>query len=298
MKIPQYKKIWYSITKFERYPEMATEGVGRAFLYLISLMIIFSIIVTAGMIYKFNTIIKTTIVDTNEVNDETLEKYKQEAFSGDTGIIVLKDRVMLKADGQEVTYNYKDFFNKIGISDFNEEDFLEFVTSFISTPQFNIAYFLIMLIYAFITYFLVTLMDVLVLSIFGMLTGYIAKIKIRYRAVFNMSVYAITISVILKLIYTLTNIFTNFEIKYFDLMYTAIAYICLTASIFMIKSDVIKQQIELIKIMKKKEEEQQKEQPKEQQEEQQEEKKEEENKEDEKDKELDKGDVEEQGSNA
>ena len=28
---PFYKKVWYSISKFEKYPEMATEGVGRAF---------------------------------------------------------------------------------------------------------------------------------------------------------------------------------------------------------------------------------------------------------------------------
>ena len=29
-----FKKVWYSITKFEKYPEMATEGLGRALKYL------------------------------------------------------------------------------------------------------------------------------------------------------------------------------------------------------------------------------------------------------------------------
>ena len=38
--IPFFKKIWLSITKFERYPEMATEGVGRAISYLMKLMLI------------------------------------------------------------------------------------------------------------------------------------------------------------------------------------------------------------------------------------------------------------------
>ena len=36
-----FKKIWLSITKFERYPEMAAEGVGRAISYLAKLMLIF-----------------------------------------------------------------------------------------------------------------------------------------------------------------------------------------------------------------------------------------------------------------
>ena len=29
-----FKKVWYSMTKFENYPEMAALGVPRAFLYL------------------------------------------------------------------------------------------------------------------------------------------------------------------------------------------------------------------------------------------------------------------------
>lgn len=26
-----FKKVWYSITKFEKYPEMATEGLGKCY---------------------------------------------------------------------------------------------------------------------------------------------------------------------------------------------------------------------------------------------------------------------------
>ena len=31
-----FKKVWYSITKFEKYPEMATEGFGKAVKYLMT----------------------------------------------------------------------------------------------------------------------------------------------------------------------------------------------------------------------------------------------------------------------
>ena len=155
----------------------------------------------------------------------------------------------------------------------------------------------------FITYFIVifgsifviTLINILMLSVFGLLTGLIAKLKIRYRGVFNMAVYSITLSTILQLIYYVINCFTRFEVKYFDLMYTAIAYICLTAAIFMIKSDVIKQQIELIKVIKEKEiqKQEEKEEPEEKPEEG-----EKENKKEKKKEKQESDNAEGQGSNA
>ncbi len=64
-----------------------------------------------------------------------------------------------------------------------------------------------------------------------------------------MSVYAITLSLILRTIYVVVTMLTSFEIKYFDVMYVAVAYISLAAAIFLIKSDVIKQHLELMKII-------------------------------------------------
>ena len=71
-----------------------------------------------------------------------------------------------------------------------------------------------------------------------------------------MAAYSITISTVLQLIYVIVKTFTGFDVKYFDLMHTAISFICLTASIFMIKSDVIKQQMELMRVIEIKKQEQ------------------------------------------
>ena len=71
----------------------------------------------------------------------------------------------------------------------------------------------------------------------------------NYKAVFNMSIYALTLSIILKIIYIVITMLTSFKIKYFEIMYIAIAYISLAAAIFLIKSDVIKQHLELMKII-------------------------------------------------
>ena len=60
-----------------------------------------------------------------------------------------------------------------------------------------------------------------------------------------MGIYALTLSIILYLLYIIVNVFTTFNIKYFEIAYNAIAYIYMITAILTIKSDLIKQQIEL-----------------------------------------------------
>ena len=91
---------------------------------------------------------------------------------------------------------------------------------------------------------------VIFVSIFGCIANLITKLRMRYAAIFNMSVYAVTLSTILYIVYIAVNIFINFEIKYFEPMYITVASIYLLASIFMIKADLIKRQNEVIKIEK------------------------------------------------
>ena len=72
---------------------------------------------------------------------------------------------------------------------------------------------------------------------------------INYKSIFSMSIFFFFLSIVLKIIYIGLNFLIGFEIKNFDIMYISIAYICLAAAIFMIKVDVIKQQMELMKII-------------------------------------------------
>ena len=50
MKLNLLKKIWYSISKFEKYPEMAALGVKKAIIYFTELMLIFSAIYTCSYV--------------------------------------------------------------------------------------------------------------------------------------------------------------------------------------------------------------------------------------------------------
>ena len=341
VKIPKYKKVWYSITKFEKYPEMATEGVGRAFSYLAWIIFMFSIILAIGIVIKFNIFAKESlnyldknfseinytngeltiktkdndskisignvIINTEELTENEIKEYENKTSLAKTEIIIVKDKVYFKFGEQSTSITYKDILDKLKIKEFDKFTLINTLTKQINSPKIYIVYGLALVLYLFISYFVSTLIDVLMLSLFGLITTAIAKIQMRYRAIFNMSVYAITLSTILQLIYAIVTLFTDFNIKYFDFMYSAISFVCLTAAIFMIKSDLIKQQIELMKVIEIKKQEQQNQEQEEKQEEKEQEESERknevnkekdkrENKKDEDEKES--PDIEGQGSNA
>lgn len=263
------QKVWFSMTKFEYYPEMAAHGVPRAFVYLTQLIAIFSVILTIIVFAYVNKSINT--------ENQTEELSLVQRFEKTLDIKINEEQA-----------------NELKLA-FSQYDSKTLEVMFVVASAISI----------FISYFIVTLIDILILSLFGMMTCFFTKIKIKYRAVFNMSVYAITISVILRLIYEGLLLLGDFKIKYFNVMYTSISYICLAAAIFMIRSDLIKQQIELMKVIEEKKrkafEEEQKEDKR------KEEEKDEKDEDDEntksknkepKDKEEEVGRGEEQGSNA
>ena len=71
----------------------------------------------------------------------------------------------------------------------------------------------------------------------------------RYAAIFNMSVYALTLSVILNILYIAVNIFITFDMQYFQVMYVSVAAIYLVAAILILKTDFMKKQMKLMKIV-------------------------------------------------
>lgn len=204
-----FKKLWYSISKFERYPEMASLGVKKAILYFTELILIVSIVFTSIYVY----------------NIQTNSEFEQD-----------------KSFSQKVA---EDLIQK---NNLENEKINEMVKNYVQNEKTEILIFSIGFA-IFISLFLATLIDVFTLSIFGILTCIFARIKMNYKALFNMSIYAFTLSILLRTIYFAITTLTTFEIKYFEIMYIAIAYISLAAAIFIIKSNVIKQHIELMRII-------------------------------------------------
>lgn len=331
-KISFIKKVYNSIIKIEKYPEMAAQGLPKAIKYLIQLIIIFSIIVSIFNIYNINKIVKETgkyieneipdfsysqgelkinsedvitkqieefgniIIDTNYNEEGKVSSYINELQSQKSGIILLKDKIIVKTDVMDATinYSYSDLLSGTGINEFTKQELINYINS---TQMLNIyiGIFLILVIWAFSLYLINTLVNVIAISIFGYIVSLIIKMKMNYKAIFNMTIYSITLSTILSMLYIGINYVTGFTIKFFDLMYITVACIYLIAAIFIIKTDFIKRQGEVLKIQEvekiiKKEFDDKKENPKEKKEQPKEEKKKEDKKEN--------GEDEAEGANA
>lgn len=288
IKVGFFKKVWYSITKIEKYPDMAAQGLGKAISYLVKLIAILSIILCLGTIYQTNNLVQqgikylenefpeltyndgilaveseneiviskdesplgTVIINTHDLEEGKINEYTNTITQEGKGVVLLKDKLIIKSPSISgtATYNYKETLEPTGIKEFNKQTIIDGATGN-KIVSLYISLFLVLFVYAFIMYAISIFSDALILSLFGYITTKLSRIKIRYVAIFNMAVYALTLSLILNMIYIAINIFVPFTITYFQVMYIAVAAIYLVAAILILKADVINKQMELTKIM-------------------------------------------------
>ena len=225
-KLGFFKKIWYSIDKIEKYGEMSAQGFPRAISYLFQIIIILALIVAGTTLYQTKNAINKVaqfvkdeipnftysdnelklennevitkeqeylgkiIIDTNTENQEEIDKYINEISEETGGLIILKNRVIIKQVGMTGTlnYNYEDLVNQIGMSNFDKEQVIEFVTGTQMTSIY-LGLFSILLMSAISVYFINTILNVVLVSIFGYLATLITKMKMRYVAILNMAIY-------------------------------------------------------------------------------------------------------------
>ena len=290
-----FKKIWYSITKFEQYPAMAAEGIKTSTRYLLILITLVTVAAMVGSLLQTNKLMKDLAQYIQEnipefsYNDGKLEMNTEEPIvindiqyqgidrividpSADTaeqkekdktdnsmeGIIVFlfKDEIVLVGKTSESdktaeqVYTYSNFiqsYTGTDIQSFNKTDFTNYLTSE-RMILFYTRYGLSIFIYLLIMNVIYALLDAFEIAILGWITGLLAKIKIKFSALYSMAAYALTLPIFLNIIYIIINYFTTFSIKYFQVAYIAIAYIYLAATIFILKDDLIRKLQEVEKI--------------------------------------------------
>ena len=287
LKMNFFNKVKYSIFKIEKYPDMAAEGVGKAISYMSILVAILAVILCIGMLYQTHDLLQDgihyiqnefpefsykegilkvesenvitiseddsvmgkTIIDTKAEDEQTINQYINSVTESGQGIIILKDKAIIKSSGVAgtVSYSYKDALEQLGVNEFTKQDVVNYANSS-QIVTLYVSVFLTVFVYAFIMYLLTTISNAVLLSFFGYITTLLARIKIRYAAIFNMSVYALTLSIILNMLYVAINVFITFNMEYFQVMYVAVAAIYLVAAILILKTEFIKQQFELTKI--------------------------------------------------
>ena len=293
-KIRFFKKIWYSVTKFEQYPTMAIEGLRRAIKYLVMLVTIISLCMIICAIHEVNTIVSNLtsyvqknipefgysngilLIDTKETIDisetenlgieqitintsidteEEKERLQQENTKEGINLFLFKDEVVLKAqiennENIEQKYTYQELiknFTGENIEQFTKNDFIQYLSSGKMTTFYS-TYAVSLFIYYFIENIMVVLIYSLEIALLGWITTVILGIKMRFKALYSMAVYSITLPTILMTIYVIVNYFTGFTIKDFQIAYIAISYIYLAAAIFILKDDFIKKMQEVQKI--------------------------------------------------
>lgn len=281
------KKLKIAIFNLEKYGQLITENLNHSIKYIAILVLIcsicFSIIdtnkamkminksmnyitnqmpnfeVKDGEIYLENEVygydeefdIEIISIDKNNLTDSELEKFGKERKT----IILLKDKIVLNTYGTYSEYSYNYIKQSLNIEQVNKQKVIDLYNEVGGNTGISIIICISLILIYFIANSYEMLIYVLIVATFGYLVAQIGKIRIRFSTSVTLAIYSLTLSIILNLVYIIQYNFTGFEIPYFDILYLGIAYIYIVAAILIIKSDLIKQVIELQKIQQEQQKE-------------------------------------------
>lgn len=194
------------------------------------------------------------IINTETTAEEEIQANINEISSSQNGILILKDRIIIKNEFSTnlAEYTYKTISEQYNINKIDKTEILNMLSGQ-AIKRVLIIFFITILLYMFIIYVSTMLIDILLLVVLTYIVARISGLRLKYSAIYNIASYSLTLPVILNMIYFVVNRLTGFTIEYFQIMYTALASIYIITAILMIKSDVIKKQIELNKIIEEQE---------------------------------------------
>lgn len=270
-----FTRVKKAIFKFEDYEKFIVEPISKAIKYFFQIVFIFSLIITIALAFKMNKETKRTLsIIENEIpnfsisngileleENEDFEKYfenidlnivmrKEENIDvngmnlNSNSMIFLNNKIIFKYQGFSQELLYKDAFPE-GITKEN-------IINIRNTKEWigiEISLCLIMLLICFIMYSIFIAIDILTLTILGMIINMIIKTAFRFKEILKISIYSLTLPMILYLIYIVSNILFGITIKYFEIAYDAISYIYLITVLLIMKADIIKNTQELQKIL-------------------------------------------------
>ena len=204
IKMKFFKRFLISIKDFERYIEVAMVNISNSFGYLFKLVLIASIIVGTVTTVFYAKELKASPEKFHEQIAQTQQEYNLQMDQG------LVDR-------------------------FINDNSLGAIIGILIIP---------MILALVLALYVSTLLNIVVISVLGYLASRIMRIPLKYKATFNMAVSAVTLPLILNVIYTIANLITGFKINNFELMYDLIAYVYMMVAIMFIRTEIIKKNIE------------------------------------------------------
>ena len=280
-----FKRVQTAVMKFEKYKIFADEKISKAFIYFFKLIIIFVIVVSFVTAYQVSQTINKAIqfvktdvpnfsiiedklkleteeliIVTNEemslmllfspnISESDIDKLFADNKQFQNTLLMAENKIYISLTSASgiVAYEYKTLTQTIGVQEITKQSLLDYFEGQGYT-QLIIAIFLLIFAYMLLSYTIITLIDVIILSILGFLTAKLYKVGLNYKQCFNMSIYALTLPILLNILYVIINAFTGFKIEYFQVMYNIISYIYIIAAILIIRSDFNKTASDTIKI--------------------------------------------------
>ena len=208
------------------------------------------------------------IADTKDLDETKINEYKDKINLYDIGVLVLKDKVYLKNSYagtglQEIPmsdigsiYGKNEFTKQDIVNDINSINMISLCISLASASNWCVSslYPFTVFLGFFITYLIMSILDIIILALLSNIVAMLLRVRMKVSALVNISVHAMTLPIILLLIYAIVLMTTGFEIKYFNIMYRGIAYIYVITAVFLIRQNLIKQQMELTTIVQKQKE--------------------------------------------
>lgn len=200
--------------------------------------------------YNFSFIADTT----ENIQKEKIKEYKDEIYKGgDYGVLLLNNELIMITSTAENTINYSEYlasagFNSEEVNASKKQDLINFVDQ-LGIPNVLLSIFIVLTIATYISNIIIVLSDVCVVAIFGWFAARICGVNFKMNPMIALSIYGLSLSIILDLIFDAIYIMTGFTVQYFEIIYLLIAYVYIIAAIFMIKYDLIKHTEELKKII-------------------------------------------------
>lgn len=285
-----FKRIKIAIFELENYGNFLLEGLAPAIKYFFMLLLIASILISlfstynfSKMINKLSTYIQNELpnftyengvlkfdnnvdayddeynlnffVNTSDnVTENDITEYKNSI--SEQGIILLQNKVIIKyGTNNEIDETYDNIANIYGlnIDEILTKADLESRINKDSIPTLITMVFVALVITSYITSIITMISIVFIITILGTITSSICSLAFDIRHLIALSIYSISLSVVLTTVYSCAVKIKYFEIPYFDTVCFLISCIYIIAAMFMIKTDVIKQKQELAKIIEEQE---------------------------------------------
>lgn len=198
----------------------------------------------------------TLLADTTDnLPEEKIKEYKNKVYAqGNYGIVLLKNKLILITTDYEDSIFYAEYLSNVNEKDIeeinitNKQDLIDLMYQ-VGIPNILISMFIVLVIGVYLANLFILLSDVCVVSVFGWFAARICGVNFKINPMIALSIYGLSLSIILDLILDVVYIMTGFTVPYFNIIYLLIAYVYIIAAIFMIKYDLMKHTEELKKII-------------------------------------------------